>query len=61
MWWNKREGGLIMGWCSGSEIAQELWEEIKDELTAKQKKIIKAKIIKVFENNDCDTMEEIEW
>lgn len=50
-----------MGWCSGSEIAQELWEEIKDELTAKQKKIIKAKIIKVFENNDCDTMEEIEW
>jgi hypothetical protein len=50
-----------MGWASGSELAQNLWNDIKDFLDEKQKKIVKKAIIKNFEDNDCDTMCEVEW
>jgi len=50
-----------MGWTTGSEIAQDLWNAIKDELNDKQKKKIKEAIIEVFEDFDCDTMYEVQW
>lgn len=50
-----------MGWATGSELAQALWEDIKKILTDEQKKKVKKAIIKNFEDYDCDTMEEVEW
>jgi len=50
-----------MGWASGSELAQNLWDDIKKILTDEQKKKVKQAIIKNFENQDCDTMEDVNW
>lgn len=50
-----------MGWSGGSELAQGLWNSIKKCLDDKQKKVVKKAIIKHFEDQDCDTLDEVEW
>lgn len=50
-----------MGWASGSELAQQIWNDMKSHLTEKQKKTLKNSLIKHFEDMDCDTMDEVDW
>ena len=47
-----------MGWCSGSSLADEIWEIIAFHIPKdKRAKIAKA-LIDIFEVRDCDTMQE---
>lgn len=47
-----------MGWASGSRLADDIWDIVKDHLPEKKKKKLAKKIIEVFENMDCDTIME---
>lgn len=49
-----------MGWASGSELAEGIWDDIKDVIPEKKKKKVARKIIERFQDNDCDTMDECE-
>lgn len=43
-----------MGWATGSEIANELWKEIKGYVAPGFRKIVSKKIFNVFKNHDAD-------
>lgn len=48
-----------MGWSSGSEIAEEFWDLVKDYIpSSKQRKYVARKLIAIVEDFDCDTIEE---
>lgn len=49
-----------MGWGSGSELAEDLWTEIRSYINKKDHMIVAKKVIKLFENMDCDTLDECE-
>ena len=50
-----------MGWASGSIIAEELWDAIRESLPAGiVRRAFAQKFIDVFRNYDCDTIEEAE-
>lgn len=46
-----------MGWASGSELAEDCWELVRQFVPENKKKAIARKFIKLFEQQDCDTME----
>ncbi len=50
----------IMGWASGSEIADRIWDTVKEHIPESEKKSIALEIIKIFEDEDCDTIYECE-
>ena len=50
-----------MGWASGSEIAQKLWNKIEQYLPEKVKKELALDITNFFESEDCDTMQECDF
>lgn len=50
-----------MGWASGSELAQDLWNKIKPLLREGSEKKARKAFIDKFEDYDCDTMDEVEW
>lgn len=43
-----------MGWCTGSYIAAELWDEIRDYLPKDKKEKLAFRIYEVFSNQDAD-------
>lgn len=48
-----------MGWASGSELMSEIVEALSKEIDDKQtRKRVYKKLILVFENHDCDTLDE---
>jgi hypothetical protein len=48
-----------MGWCGGSELAEEVWSCVRTLIPASDARTIAArKIIYYFEQCDCDTMPE---
>jgi len=47
-----------MGWSSGCQVADDVWVLIEVFIPPKKKKEIARKFIDVFENYDCDTMEQ---
>ena len=49
-----------MGWCRGSEIAEDVWALVRPFVYVKERKRIARKLIDIFENHDADTMEEAE-
>jgi hypothetical protein len=49
-----------MGWCRGSEIAEDVWKLMRPFVYVKERKRIARKLIDIFENHDADTMEEAE-
>lgn len=49
-----------MGWASGSSLAEDIWDLIKNDLKPKQRKIIASGLIDLFEDMDCDTIDECE-
>ena len=55
-----------MGWASGSELADKIWnllenrdliEQLDDEVKAE----IALEIMDIFEQQDCDTMDECDF
>jgi hypothetical protein len=47
-----------MGWAGGSEVASKLWALVRDDLPEDKRSTIARKFIRVFEDQDCDTMYE---
>ena len=47
-----------MGWASGSEMADDLWNALRKHIDPKQLKKCARKVIDIFEQQDCDTMSE---
>lgn len=48
-----------MGWASGSEIAAAIVKEAKKAIPDKKKRSkFYARLIDIFENADCDTLDE---
>jgi hypothetical protein len=48
-----------MGWCSGSDVAAQVWDAVRTLIPAGREKVVAARrIIKVVENFDCDTITE---
>lgn len=49
-----------MGWASGSQLAEETWDLVRNYIPAKNLKSIANQFIDKFEDMDCDTMDECE-
>jgi hypothetical protein len=49
-----------MGWASGSGIAREVYDLVRPFIPETERKAVAKKIIKIFESEDCDTMDECE-
>jgi hypothetical protein len=47
-----------MGWASGSGLAEEVWNAVKEFIPKKKKAAVAREIIGSFESMDCDTMQE---
>lgn len=49
-----------MGWASGSELAEIVWDATRPYIHEKDRKIVANAVIDAFEDKDCDTMDECE-
>ena len=49
-----------MGWASGSEIADEVWNAVRKYVPESDRKDVATRVVRIFEERDCDTMEEAE-
>lgn len=47
-----------MGWASGSELAERVWDAVKDRLPEEYRRAAAREIVHAFENMDCDTIRE---
>lgn len=47
-----------MGWCSGGELADDVWDIILPHLSEEAKPLVAQQLIDVFEGKDCDVMQE---
>ena len=48
-----------MGWSGGSELAECIWDAVKEELSPETAEKLARVIVVEFEKMDCDTMEEV--
>lgn len=49
-----------MGWGSGSELAEGLWDDLRPLIPKKHRKKAALAVIEAVENHDCDTIQECE-
>lgn len=49
-----------MGWASGSELAENIWNLFRDFVPKDTRKQIALKLINLFKGRDCDTIDECE-
>lgn len=49
-----------MGWASGSGLAEDIWDIVRPLTKPSNKKRIAGKLIELFEDMDCDTIDEAE-
>ena len=49
-----------MGWASGSEIAAQVWDNVREFIPVAKRKDVARRVVKTFEAYDCDTMDEAE-
>jgi hypothetical protein len=47
-----------MGWASGSELAEKVWNAVKKHIPKEHRKEVAGRIVDAFEAEDCDTMYE---
>jgi hypothetical protein len=49
-----------MGWASGSELADGVWDAVKEHIPEEKKQEVALRIVNLFEGEDCDTLDECE-
>lgn len=49
-----------MGWASGSELAEDVWDTVRKYIPVKNRRRVARKIVDLFEQQDCDTIHECE-
>jgi hypothetical protein len=47
-----------MGWCSGGELADQLWITVRNKLKPTDRVLIARAWVDIFESEDCDVMLE---
>lgn len=47
-----------MGWASGANLADSLWDSVKQYIPKDKQAQVAAEFIDIFEGRDCDTMME---
>ena len=47
-----------MGWTNGSQLAEDAWKLVRNFIPEKSREEIAYKFIHLFEDEDCDTMDE---
>lgn len=47
-----------MGWASGSQLAEDVWDAVRPAVPQRKRRKIAVKIIRLFEDHDCDTLDE---
>lgn len=58
MKWNANvNGGIKMGWATGSEIAEEVWKVVKDAVPSQNRQYVADKLLEIFENHDADAFD----
>ena len=45
-----------MGWAGGAQLADELWDTVKKLIPKDKRAEVAEKWIKIFVNEDCDTL-----
>jgi len=43
-----------MGWASGSNLAEQMYDEIRKHIPVKKRKVVARAILENFEGNDAD-------
>ena len=51
-------GGVVMGWCGGAQLAQDVWLLVRAYVPKAKRKLVADKIVRLFENEDADTLED---
>lgn len=49
-----------MGWASGSRLAEEIWNNFRRYIPEEKLKLEAEKFVALFEDMDCDTLDECE-
>ena len=49
-----------MGWSGGTELGGDFWSSVRDLIPEEHRKTVATKLIRVLENQDCDTVYELE-
>lgn len=49
-----------MGWASGLELAEQVWDTVREYIPEGDRKVVANKLIGHFEDMDCDTIDEAE-
>ena len=49
-----------MGWASGSALAEDIWRIVEGDIDEKRHAVVAAMLVGLFEDMDCDTLEEVE-
>lgn len=49
-----------MGWSGGSELARQIWREVRKYVPPCDRESVAKYIIELFESQDCDTIDEAE-
>lgn len=47
-----------MGWCSGAEIADDLWKMVEKHIAPSKRQQLARDWVDFFESHDCDCMME---
>jgi hypothetical protein len=45
-----------MGWASGSQLAEDVWEAVRPHLSEDVRRMVAIEIVGLFEGYDCDTL-----
>lgn len=49
-----------MGWASGSSLAEDVWNIVRSYIPETDRKKIVMELVDRFEDDDCDTLQEVE-
>ena len=49
-----------MGWAGGTDIAQGVWDAVKEYIPEEKKKDVAIEIVDVLENQDWDNLYEVD-
>ncbi len=49
-----------MGWASGSQLAEDVWQAVRTFVPQGNRKTVARRIVGLFEEHDCDTLDEAE-
>lgn len=49
-----------MGWAGGSVVAGDVWALVRRYVPEKSRRRVAKRLVDIFEDQDCDTMDEAE-